>query len=153
MCVAAVGILGGVVSGLGAAMGMQNDAASLDAQAKFKERQAGLEIEAGAAKARQIQGEVDRTLGAQRAGFAANGVALTGSASDVILDSAEEGALDVATVRWNSRLASDNLKYQAKMDKMNAKSARRAAPLAFLSPTLGSLAQFGSEYASSGAGA
>ena len=110
-------------------------------------------MEAGGVEARRIQGQVDRTTGAQRAGFAANGVALTGSAADVILDTAEEGALDVATVRWNSRLRADNLKYEAKIDKMNAKTARRSAPLAFAAPVLGSLAQFGSEFASSGMGA
>lgn len=151
MCVAVLGLLGGVVSGIGAAMGANAEAASLDAQAGFKKRQAGMEIEAGAAKAREVQGQVDRTSGAQRAGFAANGLALTGSAEDVLLDSAEEGALDVATVRWNSRLASDNLHYSAKIDKMNAKSTRKTAPLAFLAPVLSSAATFAGEYASSGA--
>jgi hypothetical protein len=151
MCVAVLGLLGGVVSGVGAAMGMNAEAAGLDAQSKFKKRQAAMETEAGAAKARQIQGEVDRTAGAQRAGFAANGIALSGSAEDVILDSAEEGALDVATVRWNSKLASDNLRYSAKIDKMNAKSTRKAAPLAFIAPVLSSAASFAGEYASQGA--
>ena len=153
MCVAILGVLGGVVSGIGAAMGANAQAASLDAQAKFKDRQAGLELEAGAAEARRIQGQVDRVGGAQRAGFAGSGIALTGSAEDVLLDSAAEGALDVATVRWNSRLAADNLKYQAKIDRVNAKTAQRSAPLAFLAPTLSGLASYGGEFASSGMGA
>lgn len=151
MCLALAGVLGGVVSGIGAAMGMNADAASLDAQAKFKERQAVMEKVAGATEADRIQGQVDRVGGAQRAGFAANGIALTGSAEDVILDSAEEGALDVATVRWNSNLRADNLKYEAKIDRMNAKTSRRAAPLAFLAPTLSGLASYGSEFASASA--
>lgn len=148
MCLALAGVLGGVVSGIGAAMGANAQAAGLDAQAAFKKRQAKMEIEAGGAEARRIQGQVDRVGGAQRAGFAANGIALSGSAEDVLLDSAEEGALDVATVRWNSNLRADNLKYEAKIDKMNAKTARRSAPLAFLAPTLSGLASYGSEFAS-----
>jgi hypothetical protein len=147
MCLPVLGLIGGVVSGIGAAMGANAEAASLEGQAKFKERQAVMEREAGGAKARQIQGQVDRTSGAQRAGFAANGIALSGSAEDVLIDSAEEGALDVATVRWNSNLAADNLKYQAKMDRMNAKTARRSAPLAFLSPVISGAASFAGEYA------
>jgi hypothetical protein len=147
MCLPVLGLIGGVVSGIGAAMGANAEAAGLEGQAKFKERQAIMEREAGGAKARQIQGQVDRTSGAQRAGFAANGIALSGSAEDVLIDSAEEGALDVATVRWNSALAADNLKYQAKMDRMNAKTARRSAPLAFLSPVISGAASFAGEYA------
>lgn len=148
MCLPVLGIVGGVVSGIGAAMGAKAEAASLDAQADFKDRQAGMELEAGAVEGRRIQGQVDRVSGAQRAGFAANGIALSGSAEDVLIDSAEEGALDVATVRWNSKLAADNLKYQAKVDRMNAKTSRRAAPIAFLAPALGGLASYGGEFAS-----
>lgn len=149
MCLpAVVGVLGAVVSGVGAAMGAKAEAASLDAQADFKDRQAKMEVEAGEVEGRRIKGQVDRVSGAQRAGFAANGIALTGSAEDVLIDSAEEGALDVATVRWNSRLASDNLKYQAKIDRMNAKTARRSAPLAFAAPVLGGLASYGGDFAS-----
>ena len=153
MCLPVLSVIGGVVSGIGAAMGANAQAAGLDASAKFKDRQAVMETEAGGAEARRIQGQVDRVGGAQRAGFAANGVALTGSAEDVLLDSAEEGALDVATVRWNSRLRADNLKYEAKIDRMNAKTAKRSAPLAFLAPTLSGLASYGSDFASAGAGA
>lgn len=140
-------IIAGVVSGIGAVMGAKSQQAGLEASADFKDRQSALEREAGAQKANQVQGQVSRTLGAQRAGFAASGVGLTGSAADTILDSAEEGALDVATVRWNSALASDNLKYDAKIDRMNAKSAGRAAPLAFLAPVISGTAQYASEFA------
>jgi hypothetical protein len=148
MCVAAIGILGGIVSGVGAAMGASAQASSLDAQGKLKERQADMEWEAGGTEARRIQGQLDRVSGAQRAGFAANGIALSGSAEDTLLDSAEEGALDVATVRWNSKLAADNLRYSAKIDKMNAKTTRQSMPLAFISPVLSSAAQYGGEFAS-----
>ena len=87
-----------------------------------------------------------RTTGAQRAGFAANGVGLDGSAADTIFDTTEEGALDVAAIRWNSKLASDNLNYKAKLSDMNAGIAKASAIPAFLSPVIGGLAQMSSSF-------
>lgn len=143
MCLPAIlPIIGGVLAGVGGAMKAKAEQASLDAQAQFNDRQAKIERMAGAYKAERTQDQVDRTLGAQRAGFAANGVSLSGgSPADVIVDSAAEGALDVAAIRWNSGLAADNYRYKAKIDRMNAKAAGRAAPLAFITPIIGGVSE------------
>ena len=109
-------IIAGVVSGIGAAMTANTKAANYDANAELKERQAKIERETAGYKAARTQDDIDRTTGSQRAGFAANGLALTGSAADVITETVEEGALDVAAIRWNSQLNQDNLKYEAKID-------------------------------------
>lgn len=148
MCLPVLGVVGGIMSGVGAAMGAKGEAAGLRGQAAFKDRQADLEQVSGNYKANRTQDQVDRTLGAQRAGFAANGIS-GGSVADVVNDTAEEGALDVAAIRWNSSLAADNLKYQAKMDRMNAKTVSRSVPFAFAAPVLNSVAQFGGEFATS----
>lgn len=140
-------IISGIVSGIGAAMAAKNQQASLDAQAAFKKRQAGMEIMSGGYKASRTQDAVNRTTGSQRAGFAANGLALTGSAADVIIDTETEGQLDIAAIRWNSNLASDNLKYQAKIDRMNAKAAGKSAPFAFAAPVINGIASYASEFA------
>lgn len=140
-------IIGGVVSGVGAAMGAMSQKASYEAQAKFEKRQARLEMEAGGYKAARTQEEVERVLGSQRAGFAASGIALSsGSAIDVASDSATEGALDVAAIRWNSKLAADNLRYKSKVSEMNARAAGASAPLAFLAPTLNGIASYSSQF-------
>lgn len=145
MCVA---IIGGVLSGIGAAIGMAGQRANAKAQAQLERRQAQIEEKVGHYKAERTQDEVDRALGAQRAGFAANGVALdTGSASDVILGTAEEGALDVAAIRWNSNLAADNLRYKAKISDMNAKIAGASMPFAFAAPVINSIASYQSSFA------
>lgn len=142
MCLPAVlPIIGGVLAGVGGAMKAKAEQASLNAQGAFNDRQAKIERMAGAYKAERTQDQVDRTLGAQRAGFAANGVALSGSPADVIVDSATEGALDVAAIRWNSGLAADNYRYKAKIDRMNASAAGRAAPLAFITPIIGGVSE------------
>ncbi len=150
MCLPVIApLLGGIVSGVGAAMGNKANAASLDAQAAFKKRQAVIENETAGYKSARVQDDIDRTLGAQRAGFAANGLALTGSAGDVVAETAEEGALDKAAILWNSKLEQDNLKYQAKVDKMNAKTERSAAIISFLSPVISGGAEAFASYKSS----
>lgn len=140
-------IIGGVISGVGAAMGAAAQAASAKGQQAMDERQAGIEVATGAYKADRTQDDVNRTLGQERAGFAANGVGLSGSAADTISDSAEEGALDVAAIRWNSKLAGENLQYKAKLDNMNAQQATAAIPFAFAAPVINGISTYKSSFA------
>lgn len=140
-------IIGGIISGVGAAMGAAGQAASAKAQGALERRQAEIERNTGAYKAQRQQDQVDRVVGGQRAGFAGNGIALSGSAADTIAESTEEGALDVAAIRWNSKLAQDNLKYQAKVSDMNAGIANAAIAPAFLAPTINGIATYQSSFA------
>lgn len=139
-------IIGGVVSGIGAAMGAAGQKASYEGQAALDKRQARIEQATGNYKAERQQDQNDRALGQARAGFAANGVGLSGSAADTVAESAQEGALDVAAIRWNSRLASDNSRYRAKMNEMNAGIAGSAAPIAFLAPTINGISTYASSF-------
>lgn len=139
---AVVGLAGSVASGIGAAGQAKAAQASHEAQAKLQERQAAINVETGEYEAARVQDTVRRVTGAQRAGFAAGGIALQGSAADVIADTAQEGALDVAAIKWNSELKADNLKYESRISKMNADSAGRSVGLAFLAPVLGGVAKF-----------
>lgn len=139
-------VVAGVISGIGSAMGALQSRAQSKAQEALGKRQAGLETESSSYEARRKQEQLARVSGAQRAGFAANGLALTGSALDVIEDSATEGALDVAAIRWNSGIKSDNLRYGAKVDAMNAKAAGIAAPIGFLAPVISGVAEYQSSF-------
>ena len=141
-------IIGGVISGIGAAMGAMSAKAQAQGQAAMDRRQAGIEAQTSAYKADRTQDDINRTTGQQRAGFAANGVGLSGSAADTIADTTEEGALDVAAIRWNSKLTQDNLKYKAKLNDMNAKQAGMAAPIAFLSPVISGIGTYSSSFGS-----
>lgn len=143
---AVVGLAGAVVSGIGAAQQAQQQAANHEAEAALKDRQAEVNAETAIYEQDRTRDVVERTLGAQRAGYAANGIALDGSAVDVIADTATEGALDIAAIQWNSDLKTDNLKYEAKIDRMNADGARSSAGLAFLAPVLGGVAKFGGAF-------
>lgn len=149
MCLPAVaGILGAVVSGIGAAQQAKAQQASLEAQAKMQKREIEVENYTASYEQARTQDKIDRTLGAQRAGFVASGINLSGSAQDIIHDTATEGALDVAAIRWNSKLRKDKLGYESEISRMNAKAAGRAAPLAFIAPVISGAAQYGSAFGS-----
>lgn len=139
-------IVAGVISGIGSAMGALQTRAQHKANEALNKRQALIETETSSYEAARKQEQLAGLAGSQRASFAANGIALAGSATDVIEDSAREGALDVAAIRWNSGLKADNLRYQAKVDSMNARSAGMAAPVAFLSPVISGIAEYRSSF-------
>lgn len=139
-------IIGGIISGAGAAMGALGRKASLKGQAEFEKRQAGIETATAGYKAQRTQDEVSRVAGAQRAGFAANGIAMTGSAADTVASTAEEGALDVAAIRWNSQLAADNMMYKSKLSTMNAKIEGQSAIPAFAAPVINGIATYASSF-------
>lgn len=140
-------IIAGVVSGIGALMGVKAQQQQLKAQSEMEKRQAAIEQTVGSYKAQRQQDTVARALGEQRAGFSANGLdASSGSPLEVAEESATEGALDVAAIRWNSKLASDNLRFKSENSKAQAKIVGASAPLAFLTPVINGFATYSSSF-------
>lgn len=140
MCGPIVSLIAGVASGIGGAMSAGAAAASASANAKLQQRQAEIEQRTGAYKADRQQEQIDRISGQQRAAYASSGLSLqSGAPANIISDSAEEGALDIAAIRWNSNLNVGNTRYQARISKMNAKSANASIPLAFAAPVINSV--------------
>lgn len=140
-------LLSGVVSGIGGAMQAKNQAAQYKGQERMAKREGQIEQERGAYEGARTVDQINRTQGAARAGMIANGVGLTGSSADVIQDSATEGALDVAAIRWNSNLKVENSRFSAEQAKRNAKSASASAPLAFISPVISGAATYAGSFA------
>jgi|GEM_PF-3584175 len=140
-------VIGAIVSGIGAAVGVAGQAASHRANAEMQRRQAVLENETGAYEGARQTDVVKRVLGQGRASVAANGLAISGSAADVLDESAQEGALDVAAIRWNSGLRADNARYRARVEDMNAGIASAAMPFAFLAPVISGVARYQSSFA------
>src|SRR5690606_17957581 len=111
-------------------------------KAKLERRQAMIEREAGSFKGKKQQDQVSRALGQQRAAYAASGLSLvSGSPQLVIEETAEEGALDVAAIRYNSGLQEQTHQLNAKVHDMNAKAAGQAAGFALLTPIIGGVAK------------
>lgn len=143
---AVFGLLGGVMQGVGGAQQHETNADSYDLQAAGLTRDIKVERQSSAYAIAAKRMEVKKTLGNARAGFAANGLALSGSAADVLNESAVAGDLDVAAIRWNSRNKVAGLKYQRDVYRWNAGQERGAAPLAFASGVIGGAARFGGSF-------
>ena len=137
MCMAAIGILGGVIQGIGAMQAAQAQAAQYKAQSRALKVQAQGERNVGSYESIRAQERGDLAVSKNITGFAAKGLDITsGTPQDVILDSATEVALDVKTIRANATVQSNKTDYEAKIAQMNAKAAKKAAPLAFIAPVL-----------------
>lgn len=146
MCMAAIGLIGAVVQGIGAKREADQQAANLRSQQEAQKRQAAIQQTTGAYQADRKREEVERVLGSQRAAYAGSGVALSGTPETVIAESAQEGALDVAAIRWNSGMEADTQRHNSKISGMSAKNAERSGNIAFLSPVIGGVAKFGSSF-------
>ncbi|MGB3390081.1 MAG: hypothetical protein WBA88_19095, partial [Pseudaminobacter sp.] len=82
-----------------------------------------------------------RQLDRMRGQFLSSGIALEGSAQDVIDDSASEASLDEQAIRYGAQVRSDNLMFESKMARMNAGSAMIGGALGALSSVVGGLSQ------------
>lgn len=131
MMAAGAAVVGGGISGIGAWNQHNTNATNYTMQANGLQRDIDAEKEASAYETAATRTAVQKTLGSARAGFAANGLALSGSAAQVLDDTAIEGDLDIAAIRWNSEVKVGNIKYQQKVARANAKSEKAAGPLAF----------------------
>jgi len=126
----------------------RQQAAGLEASAAYSERMAGVnerlsnmqaedaekrgEVEAG-----NVLKRANQIKGSQRAGFAAQGIAVdSGSAQDVQTETAEMGALDALTVRnnaqreaWGYRVQGAQGRASAEMDAMGKRNTAGATLL------------------------
>lgn len=146
MCGMVMGLIGGVVQGIGAMQAANDAAESHEMNAKAMEERAIQQRIQGAYQGARVTEKAARIGGQQRAAAAEGGIAMTGSAADVAEDTGQELDLEVAAVLWNSQAAATQSQNQAAVERTNAASARRSAPLAFLSPVLGAAARFPSAF-------
>lgn len=141
MCIAAAGLIGGLVSAVGTIASAQAQAASFSAQAKVAERQAELERDKGAVEIARTREASQRLSGKQIAAFGSSGVTLAGSAQDVIADSITEANLDIGAIRFGRDVNVQNFQTQAKIARVNASQARTAGFIGALTPLINSFGQ------------
>ena len=121
MCLAAAGALIGAAGSLFQGMAQ---ASAYKAEAKGLEYQAQAERSAAGYEAGRLDERGRRLTSQQVTAFSAEGVSIaSGSPAQVILDSKTEVELDKGAIRFNAEAKARNLEYQAKVAKMNAKSA------------------------------
>ncbi len=124
-------VAGSAIQGIGAWQSHNTNAANYTMQANGLTRDIANEKEATAYSIARTREGLQRTLGSARAGYAANGLALSGSAAQVLDETALEGDLDLAAIRWNSGVKIGNMEYQRTIARANAKAERAAGPIAF----------------------
>lgn len=146
MAAGVLGIFGGVLQGMGAVQEHENNAQSYEMAAASTTRDIAAEKESSAFQVAKTRTELAKTQGGIRAGYAANGLALSGSAADVIRDSAAEGELDIKTIEYNSGVKVGGLEYQKAGYLKNAATERGSEGLAFISPIISGAARFGGSF-------
>ncbi len=117
-------IIGGVTSAAGQLYGASAQSASYKSQAAYADRQAEMTQQKGAYDANQQARQNDRQLASMRADYLNSGIALSGSAVDVLQDSATQASLDEQAIRYGSQVQSDNYRFQAGLARSNARSAQ-----------------------------
>ena len=113
---AGVSAAGSIVSGIAGSQ-------SYRAQAAYADRQAQLTRQKGAYESARLRDQHDRQLASMRGQYLSSGIALSGSAADVLADSAAEASLDEQAIRFGSEINAGNLEYQGKMARANASNA------------------------------
>lgn len=127
-------MIGGLISGLGSLASGMAQAAAYKAQAAALKVQAQGERNVGSYQSARAQEKGDRVISTQVTGTASKGLMMSGTPEDVYLDSATEVALDVGSIRANAQTQANKTDYEAKIAKMNAKSAKTGAIIGAIAP-------------------
>ncbi len=134
-------LIGAAISAVGTIASASAQSQSYKAQAAFQKRQAIMEQQRGAYEGARLRDRNDRQLASMRGQYLSSGIALSGSALDVLQDSATEASLDEQAVRYDSQVRADNLNWSAKMSRMNASNAMTGGVLGALSTAIGGIGQ------------
>lgn len=124
MCIPIIGaVIGAATSIAGTMASASAQSQSYKTQAAYADRQAVMTDQKGAYEGTRLSNQNDRKLADMRGQYLSSGIALEGSASDVLLDSATEASLDEQAVKYGTQVQKDNLKFEAGLARMNAKNA------------------------------
>lgn len=129
------------VSAVGQIASASAQSASLRAQSRFQERQSILAKQQGGYEAARFNDQTSRQIDQMRGQFLSSGIALDGSALDVIADSASEASLDEQAIKFGAQIRSDNLAFESQMSKINAKNAMAGGILGAAGDIVGGLAK------------
>lgn len=146
MCLAALGVIGGLASAASTLASANAQSAQLKAQAKFAERQAEIERERGALEASRQHRTGKRLFGQQVAKFARGGISLSGSPTPVLSDIETENELNTDRIRLDSRAREDQLLFNASLNRSRASASRRKAFLDSVGPLINSASRLASMF-------
>lgn len=131
------GLVGSVVSAVGAASQANAQANAMQAQADAERRKGLQEDAVKQQEASSRDRETKKVLSDQRAGFAASGGGLGGSAATVMDQTAGRGIFNREAALWEGREAKAGRENQARVYEMQASAARQAGTMNALSAVVG----------------
>lgn len=134
-------LIGAAVSMVGTLASASAQAASYRAQARYADRQAIMSQQKGAYDASQLARQHDRRLGEMRSQYLSSGIALEGSATDVLTDSATQASLDEQAVKYSAQVQSDNYRFQSSLARQNARNAMTGGYLGALATGINAFTQ------------
>ena len=119
----ATAVAGTAISAAGAYASASAQSASYKAQSAFARRQETMARQKGAYESSRLREIHDRQLSTMRGQYLSSGIALEGSAVDVLQDSATEASLDEQAIRYGAEVNARNYGFQAELAQSNAKRA------------------------------
>ena len=108
-----------------------------DAEGDLLEKNANRVEEMGEYTAFRHNMKVKKVLGAGRAAYAASGVTMSGSAMNVMRESAVEGERDRLAILYNAEVKADTMRDQASIARYSGRAAQRAAQYSAAGSLLG----------------
>lgn len=136
------------MAGNAQAAAAQSQAAMAEQNARLAERQGVEALKAGAREEERFRQQARQFQSAQRTTAAASGVQMSGSALNVLADTAQGIETDADTLRfntlkdkWGFDMQSTNFKNQAHAARATAKNARTAGWIGGITSILGTTAQ------------
>ncbi len=147
MCIAAAGLLGGLVSAAGSLASASAQSAQQRAQAKFAEQQAEIERNRGALSAGRERLTGARAIGRSIASFGNSGVGLEGSPAAFLADVTSENELDADALRFDADRRAGRFRFDAELARSRARQARTQGFFSAASPIISSLSSAASSFA------
>jgi hypothetical protein len=138
MCLA---LVGAAISAAGTLASASAQSASYKAQAQYAQRQALMERQKGAYEAARQNDRTTRQLANMRGQYLSSGIGLSGSAADVISDSATQASLDEQAIKYSAQVQSDNYTFESKLARQNASNSMAGGFIGAAGNLVGGLAQ------------
>ena len=146
----AIGLIGGVVSAMGAIAQANAQAAALKSEAEWKQREAAVEQTRTAYEINQERRRTQAALGQMQVGYAASGIETSGGTPEQVGQSiVQEREMDVQNRRLEGQESVNKNRWEAKNLKQQAKAAKTAGMFSAASSMIGA---FGNAFGGSSSG-
>lgn len=132
----------GAMNAIGAIHSGNSEAAAGEYNAQMAERNAALSRQQAAIEEQRTRTLAAKQIGNMRAGYGASGVAMDGSAIDVLSESAANAELDALTVRHGGEMRAQGFQNEALLDRYRAKNSKLGGYLGALGAGLSSYASY-----------